>query len=401
MISAKLSGVNSVDIVPDFNSPSVVRKLRDTIARSRSLRAAVAYWTIPSDKVSTQLVSKLSGYGFLCVDISYPTDVDELNRISKNGGNIYLHLLKPNPQKGELKTKMPPHLMHAKTLLFDLDESYAELWIGSHNWTARALTGLNIEVSNVISMKSVSDLYQAAQDLLNSIRSSCVPFDSNLVDYYKWLQGQDIENVDWIVDLYGNNADRLARERITLFMISKTDYQSLKKVDKNIKLFVQDRSSGRIFLYDAQVKDTGYVTGSGLDYDDRLYAFHSGRATPLIEGPAAPPATTIKKSKYWATVEVGLGTPSELPKFDSSDFFALPAHDRWMIKVKDPFEDRVNDEDRHFFKKSKKPLIQRPVSADAFLGKEPRKYELEHLEEKKPGKKPLIRKGVITRGHNT
>ena len=212
-------------------------------------------------------------------------------------------MLKANPQKGELKTQMPPHLMHAKTLLFDLDENYAELWIGSHNWTARALTGLNIEVSIVISMNTASDLYRVAQDLLNYIRDSdsSVPFDPNLVDYYKWLQGQKIEEVDWIVDLFSYNADRLTGERITLFMILDKDYQSLKKVDKDIKLFVEDRSSGRIFLYDARIRDTGYVERSGLDYGDRLYAFHSGSVKPMIEGPAAPPTTGVKKSKYWAT----------------------------------------------------------------------------------------------------
>ncbi|MFC1515799.1 hypothetical protein ACFL7E_03470 [Thermodesulfobacteriota bacterium] len=398
MGSTKVTGINSVDIVPDFNSPSVVKRLRDTISQSSALRAAVAYWTIESDKISKDLPLKLSGEGFLCVDINYPTDIDELNRLSARGGNIYLHLLKPNPQPGEFRIKMPPHLMHVKTLLFDLDENSAELWVGSHNWTARALSGLNIEASNVIRMKIACNLYRDAEILLNSIRTSCVLFDPGLVDYYKWLQGQNIEDVDWIVDLQSTNAGGMTGERITLFMNAKSDFQSLKKVDKVIKLAVKDVSSGQVHLYDGQVKDTGHVKGSGLDYDNRLYAFHSGRARPEIEGPAVPPAAKIKKSQYWATVTVEAGAPSLLPVFEHSDFFGLSAYDRWLIMAQDPFEKRVDSDDRQLFQKSNKPLILRPVTVDAFHGKQPKDFELKHLETKKLGDRPLIRKAVVPRG---
>ena len=400
MGSIKLAGINSVDIVPDFNSPSVVKRLRGIISQSKTLRAAVAYWTIQSDKISKDLTLKFSGEGFLCVDINYPTDIDELNRLSTSGGNIYLHLLKPNPQPGDLRIKMPPHLMHAKTLLFDIDENIAELWVGSHNWTARALSGLNIEASNITRMEIGCHYYCEAEALLNFIRSSCVPFDPRHIEYYKWIQGQNIEDVDWIVDLNSSNAGSIAGERISLFMNSNNDFRSLKKVDKIIKLAIKDNSSDQVYLYDGQVKDTGHVKGSGLDYDSRLYVFHSGGTRPNIEGPAVPPASKVKASTYWATFEVNMGSPYILPEFASTDFYSLSANDRWLTMAQDPFENRVDSEGRKLFQKNNKPLILRPVTADAFHGKQPKYFELKHLEVKQSGNRPLVRKGVVPRVGN-
>lgn len=395
MGSLALSGIESIDIVPDPDYPSVVKRLRNSISKSDTLRAAVAYWTIESDKISDKLALKFSGEGFLCVDINYPTDIDDLNRLSTMGGNIYLHLLKPNPQPGELRIKMPPHLMHAKTLLFDFDENKAELWVGSHNWTARALSGLNFEASTITNLSITSDLYQSAENLLNSIRSACVLFDPDLVDYYKWLQGQNIEGVEWIVDLEGENAGNFSGERISLFLNSDQDFRNLKKVDKIIKLSVQESGSGQVYLYEARIMDTGYVKKSGLDYGNRYYAFHSGKITPTIEGPAVPQTSKIKKTKFWATVEITSAAPNLQPDFVGADFLGLPDQARWLIQKNDPFESRVNDEDRFLFIKSSKPLIQRPLSAEAFKGNVPSKLEINHLKQKQLGEKPLIRKAII------
>lgn len=395
MSSSTLSGINSIELVPDFNSPSIVKKLQRTIAQSKLLRSAIAYWTLPFDKMSEDLPQKLSGDGFLCVDINYPTNIDELKRIATRGGNVYLLLLKPNPQPGDLRTNMPPHLMHTKTFLFNLDDKSAEFWVGSHNWTARALSGLNIEASNVINMATSSHLYQLARELLNSIRSSCVAFDPANVDYYKWLQGQNLEDVDWIVDLEAKDAESLSGQRITLFMTSDNDFRNLKKVDKTIIVSVQDQISAKIYIYNAKVRDTGYVKASGLDYNVRLHVFHIGTSKLVVDGPSIPSPTKVKKSKYWATIEMSIEIPTEHFNFYISDFFGLPPQDRWLTTKIDHFEDRVAKEDRFLFEKSYRPLIQRPVTVDAFLGKAANQTELEYLQKIQPVEKPLIRKGII------
>jgi HKD family nuclease len=117
------------------------------------------------------------------------------------GANVYLYLLNPNPQPGELKSKVPPHLLHPKQLLFDYKDEPAELWVGSHNWTARALTGVNIEASLRVRLSSDSKLYADAAAFLDAIRANCVPFDVTAVNYYKWLQQSDQEEEIWVVEL--------------------------------------------------------------------------------------------------------------------------------------------------------------------------------------------------------
>jgi hypothetical protein len=61
--------------------------------------------------------------------------------------------------------------------LFDYPEEPDELWVGSHNWTARALTGVNIEASLRVRLTSDSKLYADAANFLTEIRAHCVPFD--------------------------------------------------------------------------------------------------------------------------------------------------------------------------------------------------------------------------------
>ena len=96
-------------------------------------------------------------------------------------------------QPGELKSKVPPHLLHPKVLLFNANDGGAELWVGSHNWTARALTGVNIEGSLVIRLQRDAELYVRVAEFLDDVRHRCQAFDAAATDYYKWLQGLDAD----------------------------------------------------------------------------------------------------------------------------------------------------------------------------------------------------------------
>ncbi|MDF1553868.1 MAG: phospholipase D-like domain-containing protein [Deferrisomatales bacterium] len=390
-----MAGIQSIELVPSFDAPSVLGRLRGSLAEARSLRAAVAYWTVPAAKLSDDLVPRLSGGGFLCVDLHLPTDIDELSRMKRAGANIYLHLLSPNPQPGDLKSRMPPHLMHAKMLLFDHDEGAAEVWVGSHNWTARALTGLNVEASTVTRLETRCSFCQDAVHFLEQIRTSCVPFNSNDVDYYKWLQGQAMGEVEWIVDLTSEHAGHVGNRRITLFLSSEREFKNLKKVDQDIKLSVIDRTTNEEYLYDARVRDTEHVNRSGVEYDSRLFAFHTEGTRPLIEGPAEPPAHGVRQSRLWATLQVGSAPPAVLPEYAKSEVMQLRSEDRWIPEGKDPFERRVKKEDLSFFEKVGRALVRRPVSLMAFLGKEPAQEELAYLAQKEPRERPLIRKRVV------
>lgn len=69
---------------------------------------------------------RISGDGFLCTDIHFPTDIDRLCEMKSAGANVYFILRNPNPQTCELRSKVPPHLLHPKMLLFDFPSKPAE-----------------------------------------------------------------------------------------------------------------------------------------------------------------------------------------------------------------------------------------------------------------------------------
>ena len=82
-------------------------------------------------------------------------------------------------------------------LLFDNPTGHSDLWVRSHNWTARALTGVNIEASLRVNVTTASSLYIDAVDFLQAIRAA-VAIRLNAVCYCKWLLATDMEEVVWL-----------------------------------------------------------------------------------------------------------------------------------------------------------------------------------------------------------
>lgn len=284
-----LTGITDIQLVPSFQVREVVRRLKGALREATCLRAAVAYWCVGTKELRPDLVRCLRGDGFLCVDIHLPTDIDPLCQMASAGANVYLYLMNPNPQPGELKARVPPHLLHPKTLLFDSVSGAADLWVGSHNWTARALTGVNIEASLAVELSQASGLYQSAIDFLEAIRLRYEPFDINAVPYYRWLQGMDLEEQIWVLELRGSRSALDAEQKLTMYGTSEEDYRNLKSVDKNIVVSLLDDAGGAEVLYEAAINDTGRLFAAGVEFDARLYAFQQGSPRPKLRGPEVPP----------------------------------------------------------------------------------------------------------------
>ncbi len=64
----------------------------------------------------------------------------------QQGGRVHVYY-EDIPTYTDRGCKEPPALLHAKMLLFWMPDGTAELWVGSHDWTKRALLGLNVEAS--------------------------------------------------------------------------------------------------------------------------------------------------------------------------------------------------------------------------------------------------------------
>jgi len=241
------------------------------------------------------------------------------------------------------------------------------LWVGSHNWTARALTGVNIEASLSVRLSRDAQLYGNAVEFLEAIRSNCERFDPNAVPYYKWLQGMDPEEEIWVLELHGSPSILTANGKLTVFGKTEEDYRNLKSVDKNIVISLLDDVTGGEFLFEAAITDTGRLAGAGVTLDARLYAQHDGSPRPRLQGPAAPPQPVLSSSSSWATVAL----VDEL----IGASFEIPPTQRWMPVEDEPVRKRVTHEFRNWFQSPDKPLVERAVPRSVFEGRESVKGE--------------------------
>jgi hypothetical protein len=353
-----MKDITSIELVPGSQGGEVASSLRASLEGAASLRAAVAYWCVGPKQLGPELVARLSGDGFLCVDVHLPTDIDILAKMVAAGANVCLYLMNPNPQPDELKLKFPPHLMHSKLLLFDYDSEPSELWVGSHNWTARALTGVNIEASLRLRLEKEASLYGDSAAFLDGIRARCVAFDLSAVDYYKWLQGAALEDPMWVLEISGARSLLETHNKFTVFGQTDADYKNLKNVDKSLVVSLLEPGATDEILYEAVVTDTGHLSGAGVAFDSRLYAAHDGSPRPQINGPAVPAPAVRASAKSWATIGI-------IDKLVGATF-ELPPTERWVT-------DQTGDEKgpsvpdlKKWFKRPEKPLLQRPVSRAVF-----------------------------------
>ena len=148
-----MDDILSIRLIPEWDSPTVQGRLAASIARADLLQASIAYWTIDPALLGTALTKKISSpNGFLCVDLHRPTDIDALAALVRNQAHVLLYC-EDIPTYEADGGKEPPYLLHTKMLLFWSRNNPAELWVASHNWTPRAIFGLNVESSLVVELR--------------------------------------------------------------------------------------------------------------------------------------------------------------------------------------------------------------------------------------------------------
>ena len=65
------------------------------------------------------------------------------------------------------------------------------------------------------------------------------------------LQGSELDEVVWVLEILGSRADFDTHRKLTLFRRSEEDYRNLKCVDRNIVVSLLDRAEGKEVLYEA------------------------------------------------------------------------------------------------------------------------------------------------------
>jgi len=310
---------------------SIVAQLSDTINRAEALYASVCFWSIGPDFFAADLVALIATPGSFCIaDIHSPTNVDKINSFYQQGASRFFLFFK------ELHPKLRPdafierHLMHTKMLLFDLPDGKAELWVGSHNFTRQALTGVNREASLVIPCHQNDVLYSKTLAYLHSILvdKDCHPFNPELLDTYKKLQGlpeEEIETGVMLLPIAWNSSDwgtpaTLAQQLILLVGHHPDERRQFVSIGDNTLLTIRthDLATGRVQYFSATLFGTNEIDPNDpgsyrITLSERHLAVRQDTQLPFV----APreethDQDTLRQFRYWVTLRILDELPADL-----------------------------------------------------------------------------------------
>lgn len=313
-----LTGVSGIELVPPVNGKmNVVDRIAAMFKNAIFFRAAIAFWTLPKDfldDITNHHAERVFRHhnSFLCVDIQRPTNIDHLADLVRSGCQVFLNMRRLPKELHKLKLSNSPGLLHTKIILSDMENSQAEFWIGSHNWTKFALIGPNTEASMVLQLVKNAPLYMAATYLLEEIRDKyCRPFDLRKIEDYKKLQilierGQQSKVV---IELEGDNIDRLGGEVICIFGTENQDFESVSKVGSKLFVSAEDSATIKKYLYKAEIVQTGLLSAtnpdvSGISFSARRYAFTEKRLFPYLKRSQVPGRDVLEKAKFFVNIQI-------------------------------------------------------------------------------------------------
>lgn len=175
---------------------------------------------------------------FVVVSLDFPTDlmaVDDLHRLIP--GRVFIHLgwVTPEEKKGG------PALMHSKVCL-TRGGDVKRLWVGSHNLTASAMGGANIEAALVYETSSEDEVIADAEQHLRECRDSAEMYDPNRLGEYKQMQARKagligIESA--VLVLHAEEQAPLKDLPAVIHVrLPTVDFDSLTKTDTAVHLFL-------------------------------------------------------------------------------------------------------------------------------------------------------------------
>jgi hypothetical protein len=225
------------------------------LKKTKSIKGTSAFWTLDYKSKGNTKLSQYSNlfYGllsdensYMCVDLHLPTNVEQITNSVNNGCNFHMFLFEV---KADNIFSFNNNLLHSKVVLFEgLEFDY--VLVGSHNQTAYAVTGLNMEFSFLMKIDSNSEAKKKILKYLDSIKELCLKLPkSNL---QRWMlelvqkkgKLQGIENMDFIECACFNEKTMNSIKIGTLIhMISFYDQKvsELSKVGGKICLSIQSR----------------------------------------------------------------------------------------------------------------------------------------------------------------
>lgn len=308
-------GILDVSLLPTWSPSSVKAALTAALSRSTLLQAGIGYWTIDGALLGPDLVRATQNEsGFICVDLHPPTEVDALAALANQGAHVHVYY-EDIPTYTDQGRKEPPCLLHAKMLLFWSKDRTAELWVGSHNWTRRALLGLNVEASLIVRLEDSSRLFAAAAEYLSRMKAIAEPFDVAKVDFYKQLQRKLSRGLAPVMELEAEDGGSASDTTITVFGTDRSELRRLATVRREVHVALLDPRSDGQFLYPATILHSGLLSASdasagGISFSPRRSAFRKGRQFALLQPTGPVDQAVLNTAEYFVTVRLGTLNPS-------------------------------------------------------------------------------------------
>ena len=308
-------GILDIALLPAWSPSSVKAALTAALSRSTRLQAGIGSWTSDSALLGHVLVRAIQHEsGFVCVDLHPPTEVDALATMATQGGRVHVYY-EDIPTYTDQGRKEPPCLLHAKMLLFWSKDGTAELWVGSHNWTKRAILGLNVEASLVVRLKDSSPLFAAAADYLSRMKGIAEPFDVSKVDFYKALQRKMASGLTPVMKLEAEDGASVGDTTITVFGTDRSELRRLGTVRREVHVALLDPRSDAQFLYPATILHSGLLSASdasagGISFSPRRCAYRKGRQFAALQHSGPIDQAVLNTAEYFVTVRLGALNPS-------------------------------------------------------------------------------------------
>lgn len=303
---------NQINLYSTILHKNVKPRLQELIGQAECLQMSVAYWTINKNYFSSSgdLINILTKKdSFACIDISLPTNVSNVCEIAAQTDTLYFYtrsFSKVNNQDQEQTSYMANHLLHSKIILFELPDGQASIWIGSHNWTDRALSGINIETSIEILVDRNNRIYQEVKKLLADIKNQCHKVNPQLEEVYKNIQRQENTWLYFQQTLDEKISTPLDENtNIVFHLLFYEDNPENIDNKRKIFLFVQDSIKPKSgFLFEGTIARSGQIK-PGLRFpnlEDGYYCFQQNDGFTRFKGIENLSKEEKEDAYYYATI---------------------------------------------------------------------------------------------------
>jgi hypothetical protein len=167
--------------------------IEENVRTATDLDVAAAFMTRAGVDFYSECYSRLDPQRCrLSVSVQFPTSLDALQGLSASLGD-HLHIYLGGNTPYEKISKFSP-IQHSKVIWIGKGQGAVSIFVGSHNWTATALDGVNMEASIGVECNP-QDLF--AQDIkahLDYCFHNGVRFEPADLDYYRSIQSDLYRN---------------------------------------------------------------------------------------------------------------------------------------------------------------------------------------------------------------